>query len=67
VCAICGRILVPDATGATATEAFCSARCRSIDLGRWLGERYRIVVAARESDEQLDEPPADHSIEHRRS
>jgi uncharacterized protein len=21
---------------------FCSARCRRIDLGRWLGEAYRI-------------------------
>jgi hypothetical protein len=21
---------------------FCSARCKEIDLGRWLGERYRI-------------------------
>lgn len=22
---------------------FCSPRCRTIDLGRWLGERYRIA------------------------
>jgi endogenous inhibitor of DNA gyrase (YacG/DUF329 family) len=22
---------------------FCSPRCQTIDLGRWLGERYRIV------------------------
>ncbi len=21
---------------------FCSRRCKTIDLGRWLGERYRI-------------------------
>ncbi len=21
---------------------FCSSRCRKIDLGRWLGERYKI-------------------------
>jgi endogenous inhibitor of DNA gyrase (YacG/DUF329 family) len=21
---------------------FCSARCRKIDLGRWLGEKYRV-------------------------
>ena len=27
---------------------FCSPRCRKIDLGRWLGERYRLPV----SDEQ---------------
>lgn len=22
---------------------FCSARCRKIDLGRWLGEKYRVA------------------------
>jgi endogenous inhibitor of DNA gyrase (YacG/DUF329 family) len=25
---------------------FCSARCRLIDLGRWLGEQYRFVPEA---------------------
>jgi endogenous inhibitor of DNA gyrase (YacG/DUF329 family) len=24
---------------------FCSARCRQIDLGRWLGEQYGIPVS----------------------
>jgi endogenous inhibitor of DNA gyrase (YacG/DUF329 family) len=24
---------------------FCSSRCRLIDLGRWLGEEYRIAPA----------------------
>jgi hypothetical protein len=24
---------------------FCSERCRTIDLGRWLGEEYRIPVS----------------------
>ena len=24
---------------------FCSARCRKIDLGRWLGEQYRVPAA----------------------
>ena len=23
---------------------FCSARCRKIDLGRWLGEKYTILA-----------------------
>lgn len=23
-------------------EPFCSARCADIDLGRWLGEKYRV-------------------------
>ena len=30
---------------------FCSGRCKAIDLGRWLNERYRI-----EAEEQ-DAPP----------
>jgi len=30
---------------------FCSARCRKIDLGRWLGERYRIPAAGEPEDE----------------
>jgi hypothetical protein len=40
---------------------FCSERCRTIDLGRWLGEAYR--VPGREKDEKqgpqapLEVPP----------
>jgi endogenous inhibitor of DNA gyrase (YacG/DUF329 family) len=30
---------------------FCSARCRKIDLGRWLGESYRVPA---EDQEQRD-------------
>jgi endogenous inhibitor of DNA gyrase (YacG/DUF329 family) len=28
---------------------FCSERCRTIDLGRWLGERYRLPEGPEES------------------
>ncbi len=42
-CPICGRSM----EGASAAEwpefPFCSDRCRLIDLGRWLGESYRIA------------------------
>jgi len=34
---------------------FCSRRCRAVDLGRWLGEEYR--VPDRQMDEQEDELP----------
>jgi endogenous inhibitor of DNA gyrase (YacG/DUF329 family) len=30
---------------------FCSPRCRSIDLGRWLGEKYRVPEAEGEPSE----------------
>ena len=34
---------------------FCSPRCRAVDLGRWLGEEYR--VPDRQADEREDELP----------
>jgi hypothetical protein len=34
---------------------FCSERCKLIDLGRWLGERYRIPV--KPADESPELPP----------
>jgi endogenous inhibitor of DNA gyrase (YacG/DUF329 family) len=47
-CAVCGAPVAPLAENPT--FPFCSGRCRTIDLGRWLDERYRIPTA---------EPPAD--------
>ena len=35
-CAVCGK------PQAARWRPFCSKRCADIDLGRWLGERYRI-------------------------
>jgi len=41
-CPICDRLM----EGANSAEwpvfPFCSPRCRLIDLGRWLGEEYRL-------------------------
>ncbi len=44
-CAICGRPVDP------AHAPFCSRRCRLVDLGRWLGEAYRLP--AEESERRL--------------
>ena len=43
-CAQCGgpRGLRPD----NAAFPFCSARCKTIDLGKWLNGEYRIPVGA---------------------
>ena len=39
---------------------FCSERCRLVDLGRWLDERYGMPHLPEESPEEMDdEPPAD--------
>ena len=40
---------MPAVTDST-TFPFCSERCRSIDLGRWLGERYRVEVSSSSDD-----------------
>jgi len=47
----------------TATEKFmpfCSARCAQIDLGRWLGESYR-VPGKEEPEEMIRLPEAPHA------
>ncbi|MHC5115048.1 MAG: tRNA (adenosine(37)-N6)-threonylcarbamoyltransferase complex ATPase subunit type 1 TsaE [Planctomycetota bacterium] len=38
-CPVCRK----PASRSAATYPFCSDRCRLVDLGRWLGESYRIV------------------------
>ncbi len=38
---------------------FCSKRCRTIDLGRWLNEEYRIVEAASDEDRPPLPPPGE--------
>jgi endogenous inhibitor of DNA gyrase (YacG/DUF329 family) len=35
---------------------FCCARCKTIDLGRWLGETYRIPAEEPEEVRSSEEP-----------
>ena len=42
-CPICDRPLHRVAPADEVYRPFCSKRCRTIDLGRWLGESYRIA------------------------
>jgi endogenous inhibitor of DNA gyrase (YacG/DUF329 family) len=50
VCAHCGRPLPP--AGAERGGAFCSKRCATIDLGRWLSGAYALAdsIALDEGD-----------------
>lgn len=42
----------------SAALPFCSDRCRTIDLGRWLGEVYSLpTVPDPEADETPEQPP----------
>jgi len=55
-CPICDRLMQGQSQAEWPDFPFCSARCRLIDLGRWLGERNGIPVEAGMDDrtEQLD-------------
>lgn len=37
---------------------FCSPRCRAVDLGKWLGEEYRVADQHPELDEDGEQPVA---------
>jgi len=45
-CPICGKPAVEK------TRPFCSARCKQIDLGRWLSGRY-VIPAADDEDGEI--------------
>jgi len=40
-CPICGRAAAP--RPGNRAWPFCSDRCRLVDLGKWLGEEYRVA------------------------
>jgi endogenous inhibitor of DNA gyrase (YacG/DUF329 family) len=50
-CPICGNLFDPRHSIAM---PFCGPRCKSIDLGRWLDERYGMPI------ERPEEPPDEH-------
>lgn len=41
-CPICDRTIDAETARSAVWRPFCSDRCRTIDLGRWLGESYRV-------------------------
>jgi endogenous inhibitor of DNA gyrase (YacG/DUF329 family) len=57
-CPICDRLMRSERSADWPDFPFCSARCRLIDLGRWLGEDYRIPPATE------GERPAQNEDEH---
>lgn len=48
-CPVCGKPAV------AAHRPFCSARCRQVDLGRWLSGGYAIPATEEEPPEDGDE------------
>jgi endogenous inhibitor of DNA gyrase (YacG/DUF329 family) len=56
-CPACGRRFQPDQSEVL---PFCSDRCRAIDLGCWLDERYGLPVERAEEPEDPQQDAADH-------
>lgn len=60
VCPICRKKFE---TAESDGMPFCSRRCKEIDLGRWLGERYAFPTSRTDDEEgegdSAEEPPAD--------
>jgi uncharacterized protein len=48
VCPICNR---PFLQSQSEAMPFCSDRCRTIDLGRWLSEDYGVPVERHDEDD----------------
>jgi len=62
-CPICGKVIKPspDNKGQKAVFLpFCSARCKLIDLGAWLDEKYTITSGFKpEQSGELTSPSSD--------
>ena len=67
-CPICKRSIPKEDEGAV-YRPFCSSRCKTIDLGSWLTEAYRISrpIVEEDVDESapLVAPPAERSRQKR--
>ncbi len=54
-CPVCGQAMRGGSVAEWPYFPFCSARCKTIDMGRWLGESYRIPA------EDSEDAPAPES------
>ena len=55
VCPICEKKMDAHGPNEWPQWPFCSPRCKTIDLGRWLGENYRVESKAPDPSEDDDE------------
>lgn len=55
ICPICGAEVTP--RSANKAFPFCTARCKSIDLGKWLDEDYRVPATPDEAGEGDEDAP----------
>jgi len=55
-CPICHARIVCERAEEAPYRPFCSARCKLVDLGRWLNEEYRITEERPEFPEAEESP-----------
>lgn len=55
LCPVCKTDFNPADSDA---KPFCGERCRTIDLGRWLGEDYSLPDSPVDDSYELDDPSA---------
>ena len=55
VCPICEKKMDAHGPKEWPEWPFCSPRCKTIDLGRWLGENYRVESKAPDPSEDDEE------------
>lgn len=53
-CPICRKLMEVAELADWPSFPFCSAKCRLIDLGRWLGQDYRIPAGPESAEEVSD-------------
>ena len=56
-CPICGKEMEGPSASSWPQFPVCSARCKTVDLGRWLGEAYRLPA-----EEPADAGPEEKDI-----
>ena len=64
LCPICKKkvLEIDDPVSPNRFYPFCSERCKLIDLGRWLGEKYQIPI---KPPGETPEPPIDRAGDNR--
>jgi hypothetical protein len=55
-CPVCDQVMEGQGPAEWPEFPFCSTRCRTIDLGRWLGEKYRLKVPEAEREDPEEGP-----------
>lgn len=61
-CPICDAVVQPRAQNKL--FPFCSARCKTIDLGKWLSEEYRVPSGEAEGDDEGDDSGSKRDMRH---